>query len=249
MRSRWQIWKETMRARILLALFWMGATLVATGYIAKSFAGDTGLDLIRLQLSSEATFNMSLSPWIVALLVVWGGLVYWLVWPKGQAWEAKEITIDVAKIGSIKLTPNQEVAGLAHRAWSEIVSRKAGIAFDEENDVIIEVYDSWYKLFGEIRALIKSIPVEKLRTSEDAQKLCDYLLSVLNTILRPHLTKYQARFRSWYDNQLKTSNGKSPQDIQKDFPEYAALVEDLKTVNKIFVDFEKSLRLIARGRE
>jgi hypothetical protein len=249
MRSRWQIWKETLRVRILLVFCWMGVTLVATGYIAKSFAGEKGLDLVRIQLSSEATFNMSLSPWIVALLVVWGGLVYWLVWPKGQGWEAKEITIDVAKIGSLKLTPNQEVAGLAHRAWCEIVSRKAGIVFDEENDVIVEVYDSWYKLFGEVRALVKAIPVEKLRASADARQLCDYLLKALNAVLRPHLTRYQARFRAWYENEMKDANGKAPQELQKSYPQYKELVQDLKKTNAAFLEFEKALRDIARGKE
>lgn len=249
MKGRWQLWKETMRARIMLALFWMSASLFVTVYVARLFAGNTGLDLLRLQLSSSATFSVSLSPWIVALFVVWAVLIYWLVWPKSQAWEAKEVSVKVGNLADIKLTPNQEVAGLAHRAWTELVSRKAGVAFDEENDVIIEVYDSWYKLFGEIRSLIKAIPVEKLRASEDAQKLCDYLLKVLNEVLRPHLTKYHARFRAWYDFEVSNSPGKSPQEIQKQYPQYKDLVSDLKQVNAEFLDFESSLRRVARGKE
>ncbi|MCZ8139681.1 MAG: hypothetical protein ACK5XS_04745 [Armatimonadota bacterium] len=233
----------------MLALFWMGVSLMVTVYVARLFAGNSGLDLLRLQLSSAATFSVSLSPWIVALFVVWAALIYWLVWPKSQAWEAKEVSVKVGNLADIKLTPNQEVAGIAHRAWAELVSRKAGMAFDEENDVINEVYDSWYKLFVEIRGLVKAIPVEKLRASEDAQKLCDYLLSVLNNILRPHLTKHQARFRSWYENELKKSAGQSPQDIQKGYPQYAELVQDLKGVNADFLDFERALRIIARGKE
>lgn len=218
MKSWWSVWKATQRARILMALFWMGVTLVATVFIARYFAGSNGLDLVRLQLSPGAAISVVLSPWMFVLLILWGLLAWWFVWPKGSEWEAKEVTIDVAKIGTVKLTPNQEVAGIAHRAWAEIVTRKGGVSFDEESDVIIEVYDSWYKLFGEIRSLIKAIPVEKLRASEDAQKLCDYLLQVLNDVLRPHLTKHQAAFRAWFENEMAEKRKISPQELQMSYP-------------------------------
>jgi len=249
MRERWRIWQLSLQARILKAFFAMAVTLALTIWMARLLAGDQGLDLLRIQLGNSGAVSIVLSPWMFGLLVVWLFVIWWFVWPKNTAWEAKEVTIDVAKIGSIKLAPNQEVAGLAHRAWSEIVTRKACLPFDEEHDVITEVYDSWYALFGEIRSLIKAIPVEKLRASEDARKLCDFLKSALNDILRPHLTKYQARFRAWFESEREQNKDKSPQDIQRAYPNYAELVADLKSTISEFETMEVALKTIARGNE
>lgn len=233
-----------MQGLVLMALS-LGLVLL----IAHYFASEAGLDLFRFQLVKSGTFNISLSPWIVAVLLIWTIVAWWFFWPRGQPWEATEINVDVARIGKIVMKPNQETAGIAHRAWSEIMTRSAGQPFDEEHDVIVEVYDSWYALFDEVRSLVKSIPVEKLRSSEDAQKLADYLIQVLNQVLRPHLTKYQARFRAWYKTEADKRQGESPQEIQKGFPGYAELVTDLKKANGEFLDFAKALRVIARGKE
>jgi len=35
---------------------------------------------------------------------------------------------------------------------------KEGLLFDEQDDAIFEVYDSWYELFKQMRELIKEIP-------------------------------------------------------------------------------------------
>lgn len=216
--------------------------------LASQFAPSSGVDIFRFQLLKDASLSVSLSPWIVALIILWTLIAWWFVWPRGQPWEATEINVDVARVGKIVMRPNQETAGIAHRAWAEIMTRKAGLPFDEEHDVVVEVYDSWYQLFSEIRTLVKHIPVEKLRSSEDAQQLCDYLIQVLNQVLRPHLTRYQAAFRSWYKQQTFEDPNESPQSIQRRYPQYAELIEDLKSVNASMMDFASALWEIARGR-
>lgn len=147
------------------------------------------------------------------------------------------------------MRPNQEVAGLAHRAWSEIITRKVGITFDEEHDVIAEVYDSWYQLFAEVRSLIKAVPVEKLRTNDDARALVDALLKLLNDVLRPHLTQHQARFRSWWKGNSDKLADKAPQDLQKEYPDYDELTKSLKETNAICVALATALQRIAQGKE
>lgn len=246
--ARWRIWQISLQARILKAFFAMVLSLAITVAIATYVTQQQALDLLRVQLSDTGSLALSISPWMFAVFGSWVFVIWWFVWPRETVWEAKEITIDVAKIGSIKLTPNQEVAGLAHRAWTEIVTRKACLPFDD-NDVITEVYDSWYALFGEIRTMIKSIPVEKLRTSKDAQMLCDHLTAVLNEVLRPHLTRYQARYRAWFEHECEANPGEAPQDIQKRYSDYDELVKDLMTTIADFTDFKTALLVIARGKE
>lgn len=128
-----------------------------------------------------------------------------------------------------------------------MATRKAALLFDDENDVIVEVYNSWYELFGRMRDLVKEIPAQKLRSSRDTRELVRLLVDALNKGLRPHLTKWDARFRRWYDLELNTKVGVSPQVIQRQFPEYVALVKGLKTVNQQIVEYAEVLRRVSQG--
>ena len=71
---------------------------------------------------------------------------------------------------------------------------------------------------------------------------------VLNIGLRPHLTKWQAKYRRWYEEELKRDSG-TPQDIQKKSPEYDALVEDLIETNEKMIEYKKLMKRIAFGSE
>ncbi|MCA9906495.1 MAG: hypothetical protein KC547_21725 [Anaerolineae bacterium] len=149
----------------------------------------------------------------------------------------------------VEICPDHEIRRVAYQAWVEIQTRKAGLLFDEEHDVITEVYDSWYQLFGVLRVLSKTIPAECYANDDDACKLVKVLLESLNDGLRPHLTRWQARFRRWYAAAIAKDEAaaRSPQEIQRDFPEYAELVADLCAVNKRFVNFAADLHALAQG--
>lgn len=72
---------------------------------------------------------------------------------------------------------------------------------------------------------------------------------ILNKGLRPHLTLYQAKFRKWYDEELaKDDNkGKSPQAIQKQFPEYNELITSMDNVNHILIEYSEQLHNFITG--
>jgi len=75
------------------------------------------------------------------------------------------------------------------------------------------------------------------------------MLRVQNDGLRPHLTRWQADFRKWWDraNRLEQNAATSPQEIQRQYPRYAALVDDLKTTNTELSKFADELLGIARA--
>jgi len=157
------------------------------------------------------------------------------------------------KFGSLfeqEIKPNHDTVRIAYQAWVETTTRKVGLPLEEENDVIEEVYNSWYAVFGILRELAKSIPAHRLRQCEDTRQLVIILQRVLNEGLRPHLTRWQARFRRWYETakQDEANKDKSPQEIQRDFPGYDELVKDLKEVNQQFVEFASTLKQLAEGR-
>jgi hypothetical protein len=65
--------------------------------------------------------------------------------------------------------------------------------------------------------------------------------------LRPHLTKWQARFRHWYEEHLKKKSDISPQELQKKFPDYDALCADLLAVNERLIRYRAKMDELVRG--
>lgn len=167
-------------------------------------------------------------------------------------WQVTQADFTFAGCATVTMCPTDDVAGLAHQAWVEITTRKAALPFDEEHDVVIEVYNSWYELFRALRELAKNVPTRKgLRKDSDAAQLVEVLTGALNEGLRPHLTQWQARFRRWYDEEQKKqeSAGLSPQEIQRRYPLYDEMIADLKAVNAGLMQFAESLRAIAHDRQ
>lgn len=148
-------------------------------------------------------------------------------------------------IGDFKcdLKCGSEVQEIAYQLWVELTTRKIAIPL-EEDDVISEVYDSWYAAFSAIRDLLKTVPGQCL---DDAADLIDITTKVLNEGLRPHLTRWQAKYRSWYDREVKEKTD-SPQVIQKQFPEYEELLSDMKKTNQNIINFANTMHEIAFGK-
>ena len=191
--------------------------------------------------------------WFVLLAAIF--LLIWWVLP----W-ARRKCLRTYRTKSVKLTfkgveweicPDTETRRVAHQAWVEIKSRKVGLPFEEGSDVVVEVYNSWYQLFGVLRDLAKSIPADRLQDCDDTRDVVVLLMKALNDGLRPHLTKWHAKFQRWYDVELvnEENKDKSPQEIQRTYPQYDELVADLRKVNTEFVAFADSLDRIVRGQK
>jgi hypothetical protein len=68
---------------------------------------------------------------------------------------------------------------------------------------------------------------------------------------RLRLRSLQARLRRWYDEEQKKPETAdlSPQEIQRRFPQYDAMVADISVVNAGLIGFAESLRRIAHDRQ
>lgn len=193
---------------------------------------------------------MHLTPLPIAALLLVGGLV-WAAFKFLAARRLTDFEIDSAELGigdyKVSFKPNDLDRQIAYSIWVELSTRKVGLPIDVEDDVISEVYDSWYSFFSVTRELIKDIPVSKVR-SDSTGKIIELSIEVLNEGLRPHLTKWQARFRHWYEAQMDKKEDASPQDLQKKFPEYDALCADLLTVNNRLIKYRMKLNELVRGK-
>ncbi len=143
---------------------------------------------------------------------------------------------------TVEIERNEGTVDLAHAAYIELITRKAAIPFDNDHDVIVEVYDSWYELFAEIRRLVRQVGPAELESNEDLRRLHDVLLDILNKGLRPHLTRWQAGFRRWYEAELAQRPGEPPQMVQRDFHSYDDLVRGIEDANRVLICLANELR-------
>lgn len=206
-------------------------------------------DLISIILSDDWSLSLHFSP-IAVVSIAAVVFVAWLVVRLYFHRKLVDFEIDSAEFGlgdqKISLKPNDTDRQIAYSIWVELSTRKIGLPIDVEDDVIAEIYDSWYAFFSVTRELIKDIPVSKVR-SDSTSKIINLSVEVLNEGLRPHLTKWQARFRHWYDRQLDKTDDVDPQGLQKKFPAYDALTADMVSVNKRLIKYrEKMIELVRR---
>lgn len=210
--------------------------------------GDTK-NLLSIALSDDWSLSFHVAPLPVILLL---GLAF-LAWLGLRLYYGRKLSdfeIDSAELGlgdhKISFKPNNTDRQIAYSIWVELSTRKIGLPIDADHDVIAEIYDSWYAFFAVTRELIKDIPVSKVRGSSTS-KIIDLSVEVLNEGLRPHLTKWQARFRHWYERQMDNKTDAEPQELQKQFAAYDELVEDMLVVNKRLIRYRCKMNELVRG--
>jgi hypothetical protein len=193
-------------------------------------------------------FVVTLDLWMIGGIVAVIALIARFVLPKCKALPFRNVKVDEVKLGfqlpSVTIRVDRREQELAYALWVELGTRKAALPFDEEHDVIVEVYDSWYAFFGMARKLMRDMPPDLSKGSDSLAAVTGH---ILNDGMRPHLTRWQAEFRRWYKREIAEPKNaeRSPQEVQRGFPGYDELVADLKRTNGILMRYRETLREIA----
>ena len=163
-----------------------------------------------------------------------------------QRYRVSSLTINLPfYLGNVTYEPTDQDRIVAWKLYTQLMTRKAALLFDEEYDVIEEVYNSLYGLFPITRDLLLNFSLNGI---EREHSIVDLIFRVQNDGIRPHLTKWQSEFRRWWEVALKDSKNSNlrPQDIQKKYPKYSELVIDLKTMNLELNKYAEDLLTIAK---
>lgn len=208
------------------------------------------MKLIDLKMDNWYTFLIEINWALIVILVLAGWLISKFVKKYIKRIQKHSLIVNEIELGigssNIKFSYDKKDQEIAYKLWIELSTRKIGIPFDNENDVIKEVYDSWYEFFKTARELLKELPVNKISCSSDLIELTE---KVLNLGLRPHLTKWQAKFRRWYEKEMSKESVKTPQEIQREYPEYSSLINDLISTNEKMIEYKELMKKIAFERE
>jgi hypothetical protein len=201
------------------------------------------MDLFKLYLDENYNLIVQISIWLVILFILII-LVYFLVLKKIYRYNLVKLDIKLGNVGSAEFRPNKTDLQIAHKIWTELITRKAAIPIDKENDIIEEIYDSWYALFQKVREFISEVPAELIRKNKSTKEIVRIATQTLNEGLRPHLTMWQARFRTWSSAKKEIAMDKTPQEFQKEYPQYKDLIDDLMKVNTQLMQYAQELKKI-----
>lgn len=205
----------------------------------------------------EWTFSLVINLWLLLLGIALFFLVRFIVRYFKKSGKVHQEIVPIKlkyKMGGSEIeysiNRNFQNIEIAHRIYIELITRKAAIPIDK-NDVIVEVYNSWYTLFQTTREELKKLSGEMLLDNQVSKDLIKLLSDILNIGLRPHLTEHQAKFRKWYNSALtlEENKNKTPQQIQSEYTDYENLFESMKTVNQLLIEHSKRLNEIIYGQK
>ncbi|MCL2290813.1 MAG: hypothetical protein FWC34_08975 [Bacteroidetes bacterium] len=216
------------------------------------------INIIDFKMNLEqGTFSLILNFYLLISVTLIIFIIYYLIKIINKR-KLKYTKIELVKLklsfngqeAEYKVKKDLEKIEIAHRIYVELITRKAALRLDEANDIIVEVYNSWYSLFQITREELKNISGEYLSENDDAEDFVKLLTDVLNKGLRPHLTEYQAKFRKWYGEVLlvKENRNLTPQQIQSKYEKYTELIESMRAVNQLLIDYSDSLKQIVKNQ-
>jgi hypothetical protein len=201
------------------------------------------MELFKFFIDKNYNLIIQISIWFF-LLIILIALSYFLIIKKIYRFSIVKLDIKLGNVGSVEFRPNKTDLQIAHKIWTELITRKAAIPIDRENDVIEEIYDSWYALFQKVREFISEIPAELIRHNKSTNEIVRIATQTLNEGLRPHLTKWQARFRTWSTSKKDKLMDMTLQEFQKQYPQYKDLIDDLIQVNIQLMQYAQELKKI-----
>lgn len=213
----------------------------------------TSLEIIRLTYNISQPSLTLTSDWIVISIIVillFAVFLFKRYLSRIFLWQSLEVEISGTPKMTFKVERNFENLYIANRIYIELTTRKAAIPIDEEHDIIEDIYDSWYHLFGIIRDEIKTVPGKYLKDHDPTKALIGLTRRILNDGLRPHLTEHQGKFRNWLKIAKEDPENKdlSPQELQRMYPDYARLIASMKSVNTILAKYADELDKLIKGK-
>jgi len=201
------------------------------------------MDFFKVYIDEHLNIVIQISIWIIiaAILII---ILYYFLARKFFKYNLVKVDIKLGNVGVAEFRPNKTDLQIAHKIWTELVTRKAAIPIDEDNDIIEDIYDSWYALFKKVRDFIGEIPADLVRNNKSTKEIVRIATQTLNEGLRPHLTKWQARFRTWSTSKKDKLLEMTPQEFQKEYPQYKDLIDDLLKVNRQLIQYSQELKKI-----
>ena len=146
--------------------------------------------------------------------------------PDGMTSSSLDVSVERRRTANPQLLP-EPARQLAYTFFMDMTNRKVALPIDWKDDTLSDVYASWKRFFDNSVSLLKNFPVEQ---ATESRPIIHLLQEILHQVLRPHLTRWQAAYRRWYETNhtRKELRNLRPQEVQRHFPDFAALRNDFE---------------------
>lgn len=127
----------------------------------------------------------------------------------------------------------KELRVFCAKVYIELITRKAAIPIDENEDLIELIHTSWFSLFNTIRTELKVLPSIYFKMDGTCMEVLKLMLKILNEILRPHLTKHYSAFNFWLNKEIsKTYSSQiTLVKLQQQYPDYSNIMHSMLQTN------------------
>lgn len=193
-------------------------------------------------LLTEFSVTMDISALIIASVFLLVLLIMFII----KLCSRGRLIVDGVDFGldgfHFQICNDKMVRQTAYKIWVEINTRVIGVKVDLDKDIIRSIHESYYLFFTTTRQLIEDIPANNFKRTKE---LVFLVVSFLNDVMRPYLTKWGIKFNEWYDREKESQSVVAPQDFQKRFNEYNELSQDLLALNNNVIYYSNALKRIA----
>ena len=109
------------------------------------------MDIIDVKFESFSTIIFEINWLVIISLFILVAIIskvikYIINYSRKQSINIDEIELGIGN-SHITMKYDAKDKEIAYKLWIELNTRKIGLQYDEEDDVLVEVYDSWYKFF------------------------------------------------------------------------------------------------------
>lgn len=157
----------------------------------------------------------------------------------------KDITVTAPGGLSFSMSVSKSDRQTAWKIYTQLTTRVAATEFDDKYDSLYLTHQSLHTLFGIVRDALGEIPLERIQR-DDAEQIVKFYTSILNTGLRPYLSKWHIPLSQWVDNEKIKTPSASYLEIEKSFPQRKEILEDMKAMNERMKIYAEDLLKIAK---
>jgi hypothetical protein len=133
----------------------------------------------------------------------------------------------------------------AWELYTEIATRVAVVgkrgdksAANFDGELYAESFESLFNFFREARAIMRRFPVGRIKDPRQ-EHLGVFISRVLANLLRPFLEKWRGRYFAWYTDAIKS--GRSPYEVQQQFPALPEMLQDWTALRLIMRKAERTI--------
>ncbi len=155
-----------------------------------------------------------------------------------------KVGLQLPYLGSVEGTwePDEEERKAAWEMYVELVTRISVMPLQPEEGSLREALSSLYSLFSLTREILRAHGPSVARAKKDELSFGYLAVAILNTVLRPLLTKWHPVLKSYEETRLMSV---SPLEHERKWVHFSGLRQEIESARQILIQYANLLAQVA----